>query len=172
MIFKQIGRRANGILSCLLLVLGLSVRHASALTLAELRTDPNLTPERFIKHFANFRYELARDVRKPENFLATRSGDCDDFATLAANLLREKGYTTRLVAVFMPDCVHVVCYVKEVNSYLDYNCRKQVSPLVKCDERLPAIAASVAESFRSNWRSASEFTFQDGVRHFVLTVFR
>ena len=170
MLFQQTRRRANGVFGWLLLAIGLSAQHAPALTLAELRADPNLTPERFIKYFADFRFKLARDVRKPENFLATRSGDCDDFATLAADLLREKGYTTRLVAVFMPDCVHVVCYVKEANSYLDYNCRKQVSPLAKCDEGLTAIAASVAGSFRTNWRSASEFTFQNGTRHFVLTV--
>jgi len=172
MIFKQTGRRATGILGWLLFVLGLSAQHVSALTLAELRADPNLTPERFIKHFADFRFELFRDVRQPENFLATRSGDCDDFATLAAVLLREKGYTTRLVAVFMLDCVHMVCYVKEANGYLDYNCRMQASPLVKCDERLAAIAASVAGSFRANCRSASEFTFQNRARHFAMTVFR
>jgi len=171
MIFKQTGRRATGILGWVLLVLGLSARHTPALTLAELRADPNLTPERFIKHFADFRFELARDVRQPESFLAAQSGDCDDFATLAAELLREKGYTTRLVAVFMPDCVHVVCYVKETKGYLDYNCRRQASPLVKCDEGLTAIAASVAGSFRAHWRSASEFTLQNGARHFVMTVF-
>jgi hypothetical protein len=146
---------------------------AWALTLAELRGDAKLTPERFIKYFADFKFELNRTVRKPETFLAAQAGDCDDFATLAAELLREKGYTTRLVVIFMPDAVHVVCYVQEANCYLDYNCRKKLAPLVKCGSQLSDIAASVAESFHSPWRSVSEFTSErDGTRHFVSTEFR
>lgn len=144
---------------------------ASALTLAELKADPALTPERFMAYFSNFKFEIGRDVRKPDAFLASQSGDCDDFATLAADVLREKGYTTRLVAIFMPDTVHVVCYVAETKSYLDYNCRKSASPLVKCDGSLSAIAVSVAASFRLPWQSASEFTFRDGERRFVMTEF-
>ncbi|MCX6930424.1 MAG: hypothetical protein NT154_45550 [Verrucomicrobia bacterium] len=145
---------------------------AQAVTLTELRADPNLTPERFMARFADFKFELGRKVRSPDDFLSSRSGDCDDFATLAADLLHEKGYSTRLVAVFMPNDVHVVCYVAETNCYLDYNRRKTPAPLVKCDSGLAAIAASVARSFRSSWRSVSEFTFRAGVRHFVSTVFR
>jgi hypothetical protein len=145
---------------------------AQAVTLAELRADPNLTPERLMARFADFKFELGRKVRPPEAFLASQSGDCDDFASLAADLLHEKGYSTRLVAVFMPNDVHVVCYVAETNSYLDYNRRKQASPLVKCNNELAAIAASVARSFHSSWRSVSEFTFRKGARHFISTVFR
>jgi hypothetical protein len=149
---------------------GCSVR---ALSLAELRADSQLTPERLIKQFANFKFELSRTVRKPEAFLAAQSGDCDDFATLVAELLREKGYTTRLVVVYMPEAVHVVCYVEESNCYLDYNCRKQAAPLVKCDAQLSSIATSVAKSFHSSWRSVSEFTcLPDGTRQFVSTEFR
>ncbi len=150
----------------------LSARLASAETLADLRGDPHLTPEGLMKHFADFKFDLGRDVRNPETFLASKAGDCDDFATLAADLLREKGYTTRLVAVYMPHDVHVVCYVAETGSYLDYNRRKKASPLVKCKGDLAAIAGKVAESFRTKWRSVSEFTLQKGVRHFVTTVFR
>ncbi len=145
--------------------------NVSALSLAELRADRGLTPERFMAYFADFKFELEREVRKPDVFLQSRSGDCDDFATLAANVLREKGYTTRLVVVFMPDTVHVVCYVAETKSYLDYNCRKNSSPLVKCDGNLSAIAGSIAASFRLPWQSVSEFTVQDGGRHFVMTEF-
>ena len=145
---------------------------AHAVTLAELRADPKLTPERLMGYFADFKYELGRQVRQRETFLASRAGDCDDFATLAADLLRERGYSTRLVAVFMPQAVHVVCYVAESHSYLDFNRRKQASPLVACKEDLEAIAASVAESFRLPWRSASEFTFHNGTRQFVSTTFR
>ena len=145
---------------------------APAVTLAELRAEPNLTPERLMTHFADFKFQLNRQLRPPDTFLASRCGDCDDFATLAADLLREKGYSTRLVAVYMPNEVHVVCYVAETNTYLDYNRRKQPSPVVKCKGELAAIAASVARSFRSPWRSVSEFTLRQGVRHFVSTVFR
>ena len=141
------------------------------MTLDQLRAEPGLTPESFMRHFADFKFELGRDVRKPETFLKNQAGDCDDFATLAANLLHEKGYTTRLVVVYMAHDVHVVCYVAETNSYLDYNLRKRASPLVKCDGDLAAIGASVAGSFRSPWRSVSEFTFRNGARNFVSTVF-
>ena len=145
---------------------------AAAITLGELRADAKLTPERLMRYFADFKFALGRAVQKPEAFLAAQSGDCDDFATLAADLLREKGYTTRLVAVFMPREVHVVCYVKETNSYLDYNCRRKPSPLVKCDDHLSAIALSVARSFRTQWRSVSEFTMKpDGATNFVMTEF-
>ena len=147
-------------------------RPAGAITLAGLRAEPGLTPESFIKHFADFKFEIARDVRAPDTFLKNQSGDCDDFATLAADLLRERGYTTRLVVVYMPHDVHVVCYVSETRAYLDYNCRRQLSPLVKCDGNISSIATSVAASFRAPWRSVSEFTFQNGARHFISTVFR
>jgi Transglutaminase-like superfamily len=145
---------------------------AMSLTLAELKAEEGLTPERFMLHFADFKFALGREVQKPETFLKNEAGDCDDFATLAAEVLRARGYTTRLVVVYMPRDIHVVCYVVESNSYLDYNCRKKSSPLVKCSGELSAIAASVAESFRSPWRSVSEFTFQNGRRDFVDTVFR
>ncbi len=145
---------------------------AEAVTLADLRADPKLTPERFMKYFAAFKHELGREVREPETFLAKGAGDCDDFATLAADILREKGYSTRLVAVFMPEEVHVVCYVAETHSYLDYNRRKKASPVVKCEGELAAIATSVARSFRTQWRSVSEVTIQKGVKRFVWTVFR
>ena len=145
---------------------------ANTVTLADLRADPKLTPERLMAYFADFKFELGRQVRQPETFLANRSGDCDDFATLAADLLHERGYSTRLVVVFMPQDVHVVCYVAESHCYLDYNRRKQAAPLVACKDDLADIAASVAESFRSSWRSASEITFHNGVRRFISTVFR
>ena len=144
----------------------------AAVTLAELKADPNLTPDRLMKHFANFKYELARETRPPETFLAQEAGDCDDFATLAADLLRERGYTPKLVAVFLPNEVHVVCYVPETRSYLDYNCRNRASPLVRCGSELTAIAAQVARSFHTQWRSASEFTVKDGAKYFVSTAFR
>ena len=56
--------------------------------------------------------------------------------------------------------------------YLDYNRRKQGSPLVKCEGDLAIIPASVAQSFRSPGRSASDFTFRNGEKRFRNTVFR
>ena len=144
---------------------------APAATLEELRADAKLTPERFIKEFADFKFSLGRSVRKPETFLSARAGDCDDFATLAADVLRQKGYTPRLIAVFMPREVHVVCYVAETKSYLDFNRRGQSSPLVSSTGELANIAASVAKSFRADWRSVSEFTFRNGTRSFVKSEF-
>ena len=68
----------------------------------------------------------------PADFLAGKAGDCDDFATLAAEVLRGKGYTTRLVVVHMEREVHVVCYVNEIKGYLDYNRRHEAHPVVAC----------------------------------------
>ncbi len=144
---------------------------AAATTLEELRADPKLTPERFIQQFADFKFSLGRSVRKPETFLSARAGDCDDFSTLAADVLRQKGYTPRLIAVFMPREVHVVCYIAETKSYLDFNRRGQSSPLVSSTGELANIAASVAKSFRADWRSVSEFTFRNGTRSFVKSEF-
>jgi hypothetical protein len=157
-----------GLLSSILL---LSTQLSQAITLDELERDTHLTPERFIRTFADFRFESARTVREPQVFLQRRCGDCDDFATLAADLLGKKGYTTRLVAVYMPKEVHVVCYVAEINGYLDYNRRQEASPVVKCDSDLSSIAGSVAESFHSQWLSASQYKFQSGHADFVLTEF-
>jgi hypothetical protein len=159
------------LLGLVAITLSMPQKAMTAVTLAELKADANLTPERLMRHFADFKFELGRDVQKPEEFLKNQAGDCDDFATLAADVLRAKGYTTRLVVVYMAHDVHVVCYVAEANSYLDYNCRKKASPLMKCDGGLTSIASSVAESFRAPWRSASEFKFQNGTRQFVSTVF-
>jgi hypothetical protein len=142
-----------------------------AVTLEELERDTHLTPERFIRTFADFGFESSRTVREPQVFLQRRCGDCDDFATLAADLLAKRGYTTRLIAVYMPKEVHVVCYVAEINGYLDYNRRQEASPVVKCDSELSSIAGSVAGSFHSEWLSASQYKFQSGHADFVLTEF-
>lgn len=160
-----------GLLTSLYLAVSL-IPTAKALTLDELRSSPELTPERFTKYFADFTFALGRETRDPQTFLANRCGDCDDFATLAASVLREKGYTTRLVVVYMTNAAHVVCYVAETKGYLDFNRRQAPNSLVSCDADLASIGASVAESFHMNWRSASEFSVNNGVRKFVLTTFR
>lgn len=142
------------------------------LTLEDLRADKDLTPRKLMARFSRFKYELHAEVQTPEAFLASESGDCDDFATLAAVVLREKGYTPRLVAVRMPGLTHVVCYVAETGSYLDYNNRIYFSPLVKSKPDLAEIANKVAKSFDSSWTTASEFKYTNQVKVLLNTVAR
>jgi hypothetical protein len=154
-----------------ILIFCLAGTRLSAVTLKELQDDAELTPDRFAAYFADFKFKLREKVQSPEAFLAAQDGDCDDYAILAADLLKAKGYTTRLVVVFMPKDIHVVCYVAETKSYLDFNGRNSPTPTVACDEALCAIADKVAQSFRASWHCVSEFKFKDGIRHFVYTDF-
>jgi len=142
-----------------------------ALTLDQLRNDANLTPERFGRYFRDFDFKLGEVRQPPKDFLAARSGDCDDFACLAAEILREKKYTTKLVAVFMKGQTHVVCYVDEIHGYLDYNLRKQASAIQTASADLEDIADKVAAYFRNPWGSASEFEYEGGHPRFGRFVF-
>jgi len=127
-------------------------------SLDQLRATPNLTPEKFATLFTQFAFIYSDDVQNPVRFLDTHAGDCDDFSILAASILKEKGYTPRLIAIRMPKIVHVVCYIEQTHAYLDYNLR-QTSALVPCDSDISQIAASVARSYGLTWSSASEFTW-------------
>ncbi|MHB8523928.1 MAG: transglutaminase-like domain-containing protein [Limisphaerales bacterium] len=155
-----------------LLALWLAATPLLGVTLEDLRRDSKLTPQRFARYFADFQFKYHTEVQAPEVFLASESGDCDDYATLAAMVLSEKGYTTRLVTVRMPGVVHVVCYVAETGCYLDYNNREFLIRTVGTNGSLADIARKVAWSFGGSWTSASEFTFQDGVKRTVTTVAR
>jgi hypothetical protein len=140
------------------------------LTLDDLRRSPDLTPATFASHFHNFEFAFRREVQRPEAFLASKSGDCDDFSTLAAAVLREKGYTPRLISIRMPGVTHVVCYIEETGAYLDYNFRNSSGALVRSGSSVAEIAESVARSYNLKWNSASEFTFDSGVKRLVHTV--
>ena len=140
------------------------------ITLEELRKTPDLTPARFAAHFSGFEFRFRKQVQAPEVFLARRSGDCDDFSTLAAMVLREKGYTPRLITVRMPGVVHVVCYIEETRAYLDYNHRSSAEGMVRSKPEMEAIAASVAKSYGLTWSSATEFTYEGGLKRLVRTV--
>src|SRR3989442_13822824 len=94
-----------------------------ALTLDDLQHDATLSPETFARHFAHFRYFFRAEVQSPDVFLSRKTGDCDDYAILAADLLKAKGFTPRLISVRMKKVVHVVCYIEEADAYLDYNQR-------------------------------------------------
>lgn len=140
------------------------------MTLEELRGAPDLTPKKFAAFFRDFDFKFRAEVQSPEVFLATQSGDCDDYSTLAAMVLKEKGYTPRLIAVRMPGVTHVVCYIEETGSYLDYNARGYFSRTVSSSREIEAIARNVAKSYGAKWFSASEFTYGDGVKRLVHTV--
>jgi hypothetical protein len=130
-----------------------------AVTLEQLRNTPNLTPERFAGYFSGFRFEFFEEVQNWETFLATRNGDCDDYATLAADVLRRHGYTPRLFAVRMKGETHVVCYIVETGTYLDYNFRNTSTPLLRSDGSLTDIARRVSATFNRDWLAVYEFTY-------------
>lgn len=132
---------------------------AYGLTVATLRKTPDLTPERFAEFFSDFKFKFHDDVQDFDTFVATKSGDCDDYATLAADVLSQHGYTPRLIAVRMKGETHVICYIEETKSYLDYNCRKDVKKTVSCSQGITDIARSVADSFGKDWVATYEFTY-------------
>lgn len=147
-----------------------TVLSADPVTLDDLRKDPKLTPQRFARYFADFDYEYREPIKPPDEFLAERKGDCDDYATLAYGLLGEKGHHVHLVIVRMPGINHVVCYVDEIKGYLDYNLRIYSKRTNSCKRSLRKIAEEVADSMSANWTSASEFTYLDGVKYLVSTI--
>jgi len=130
---------------------------------------PHLTPDKFERLFASFQYKFHPEVQPHDQFLATQSGDCDDFATVAAEILASKGYTPRMIAIRMKGETHVVCYIDEAGGYLDYNTRKDQHPLVPCSPEITAIATKVAAGFRRDWVATYEFTYdpQADVKHLV-----
>ena len=146
---------------------------AGALSLCELLDETDLTPKRFAGHFARFDYEFGVDVLQADEFLARRKGDCDDYAVLAGHVLGYHGHATRLIHVRMVGRVaHAVCYVTGVKAYLDYNNRKYAINVERCGESLREIAARVADSFRANWTSVTEFSYDydEELKHFGVTV--
>lgn len=141
-----------------------------ALTLQDLQDDAQLTPARLMGYFSDFKFQLGPNLQKPEDFLANKCGDCDDFANLTSLVLRAKGYTPRIFVVSMDRATHVVCFVAETRSYLDYNHRRDCV-LIPSTGTLADIAQKVASSFKSRWYSVSEVTFSEGVRRFIRTEF-
>jgi len=142
----------------------------SAITLNELRRVPNMTPEIFASYFSNFEFKFHDEVQDHEKFLASKSGDCDDYATLAADVLGRNGYTPRLIAVRMKGETHVVCYINETKSYLDYNCRKDEMKTVPCSGEIKDIARKVAKSFDRDWVATYQFTYSEGVKRLVQSI--
>jgi hypothetical protein len=152
------------LLACLLRV------QLPALTLENLHSL-DLTPEKFAALFADFEFELNEHIQSPEDFLARGKGDCDDYAILAGEILSQKGYHPRLIVVFMPKTIHVVCFVKETGTYLDYNLRKDEVKTITSADDVGAIADKVALGFREAWYCAAEFKFVNSQRQFLTTEF-
>ena len=141
------------------LLVGLFTTSAHALTVDDIRKTPNLTPTRFAEFFSDFKFKFHDDVQDHNVFVTSKSGDCDDYATLAADVLSKYGYTPRLIAVRMKGETHVICYIDETRSYLDYNCRKDEQKMVPCGTGITEIARSVADSFGKDWIATYEFTY-------------
>ena len=165
---RETAHRAARVILCAIL-LGLA-RSSFGLTLEEIRQIPDLTPRKFASLFSEFKFKFRAEVQEPRVFLATESGDCDDYSTLAADVLRERGYTPRLITIRMPNLVHVVCYIEETKCYLDYNNRSFFARTVSSGTSLEDIAKKVAKSSSLPWISASEFTFAEGEKRLVKTV--
>ena len=132
-----------------------------AVTMEELRALPHLTPVEFAHYFKDFEFKFHPEVQPHNQFLSTRSGDCDDYATVAADALERHGYTPRMIAIRMKGETHVVCYIEETHSYLDYNTRKDANPLVPCSPDITAIARNVAQGFGRDWVATYEFTYEE-----------
>ncbi len=130
-----------------------------ALTVSDLQKVPSLTPAKFANYFADFEFKFHDEVQSYDAFLSSKSGDCDDYATVAAEVLKPRGFTPRLIAVRMKGETHVICYINEVKGYLDYNCRKDTQKIVPCSPKITEIAKSVAKSFEKDWIATYEFTY-------------
>jgi hypothetical protein len=131
----------------------------------------DLTPENLIRSFAGFTFELSAEPQDAEAFLQRKRGDCDDFASLASQLLTARGYQTRLVAVMLEHQTHVVCYVEAARGFLDFNHRADAQPIIQSDGSLEDIANKVAGDFRSRWQTASEFRYENKLPVYLETVF-
>jgi hypothetical protein len=153
-----------------LLVVGLN-----ALTLDDLLSDPKMTPSKFASLFRDFAFDMHPfDVQDPEAFLATRTGDCIDYAVLANYVLSRNGYGTRLIRVEMvgKNIGHAVCYVTQDRVYMDYNNRRFFFALVRSGPTIREIATKVAASFQAHWTFASEFAYDynSNIKRVLLTV--
>ena len=65
--------------------------------LKELEAEPNLAPGNFANLFEDFAYDYYPYLQSPSTFLQNRSGDCDDYAILAAHILGQDGLSGTVV---------------------------------------------------------------------------
>ncbi len=138
-----------------------ALRADARFTFTELRTAPKITPRQFGNLFMEFRYEYSPYVLQVDEFLSDRTGDCDDYALLANDILSRHGYHTRFIQVSLAgsDVAHAICYVGENRAYLDYNNRRYEMNLERSGPTLRDIAMKVADAFEKNWTTATEYSF-------------
>jgi hypothetical protein len=148
-----------------------AVATAGAVSLDDLLNRKDLTPEGLARVIAHFDFELAPTVQAPDTFLQRKRGDCADFSNLAYTVLKQHGYTAKLVVVMMSNETHVVCFVKEAGGFLDYNHRADQHPIIPSDGSLEDIAGKVAGDFRSHWHMASAFRYRGTSPVYLDTVF-
>ena len=96
----------------------------SSLTLQDLSRMVR-TPDE-IAHFMwrNFRFENDRTQfgreeywQSPEEMLASRKGDCEDFALFAHRLLKKNGIPSFLLNIYSDQKAHTVCVFKGTTGY-------------------------------------------------------
>jgi hypothetical protein len=132
-----------------------------------------MTPSRFANYFEDFDFVLFDEVQDPDVFLSTQRGNCQDYAILGDYVLTRRGYETHLVHIRMVGQIaHDVCYVTQEGRFLDYNLRSFYRNLEPSGPTVREVASRVADMFKSNWTSASEFTYtyDEGVKHMTFTV--
>jgi hypothetical protein len=96
------------------------------------------------------------------------------FPIVAAQMLTERGYDCRLIAVrFTDSSPGIVCYVASDSVYIDFNNQTYISKLNPSGSTIREIATHVAASLGKTWTSASEFTVaDDGTKNLFATVDR
>lgn len=142
------------------LVLAFFATTSGAFRVEHLHRQSKLTPKKFSRMFTDFKFELFHHVQMPNDFLRAKKGDCDDYACLADEVLKPKGFETRLIHIRLVGMIsHAVCYITEDGAYLDYNNRNVFFTMTRSEPSLRKIAAKVARSLNANWTSAFEFEF-------------
>src|SRR4030095_7057176 len=77
-ICNTIRRLVRICLGVMILLVTAKFQMARAGELDTLRKQKSLTPEKLLRFFADFKFELGERVQDAETFLRRKSGDCDD----------------------------------------------------------------------------------------------
>jgi hypothetical protein len=86
---------------------------------------PTQTPEQIAKWFSSeFKYQAKNPdmPQTPEETLKLRTGDCDDFAFLAAAILAENGVKSKVIIIKYrgSDMMHAICIYRDDNGTYDF----------------------------------------------------
>jgi len=106
----------------LLSLLSNAPANAQAVEATFQNVSANLTsPEQIARYiFRNFAYETDQTQfgseehwQAPEELMANRKGDCEDFALFASEILKANGISSFLVNVYGKNFAHTLCVFKE-----------------------------------------------------------